>query len=162
MIVRGIYCIVHLLHPHRVMWVTSTLTSTYRLIDWDFRPSFRASAQHVCHGRGICSWRCRPGPRMEIWMMFLALSSVSLTRVGSEMSEMRAHIKDMNSHMFMLPQNQVWPHLTNLPLPRNTVILAGMFEDLLRWKCQTELCLYGVNISRTRHGIAKLILWFYK
>ena len=88
-------------------------------------------------------------------MMFLALSSVSLTRVESEMSEMRAHINDMSSHM--LQQNQVWPHLTNLPLPRNTVILAGMFEDLLRWKCQTELCLYGVNISRTRHVIAKLI-----
>lgn len=55
---------------------------SHRLIDWDFRPSFRPSAQQVCHGGGICRWRCRPGPRMEIWMMFLALSSVSLTRVG--------------------------------------------------------------------------------
>lgn len=31
MVVRWIYCIVHLLHPHTVMWVTPTLTSTYRL-----------------------------------------------------------------------------------------------------------------------------------
>ena len=87
--------------------------------------------------------------------MFLALSSVSLTRIGSEMSEISAHINDMNSHM--LQQNQVWPHLTNLPLPRNTGILAGMFEDFLRLKCQTELYLYSVNISRTHHVIAKLL-----